>query len=196
MSPSTTPTPRRKRIISEVRLDELLTEVEKRAAIVKAAEAKRAAIVKAVTDTANTIYDEEVGGASEELVELQKELTEFLVQRRPALIRRLKSVINRPMGVVKFTERAAEMEWPKDEKALVSQIEKRLDAMNYLVVTKKLKKKAIAEGPEDLRAELRPYGAWKGKHLHITVKTPSMEEPLELEKRRINDRSSQGKQPE
>ena len=100
------------------------------------------------------------------------------------------------MGVVKFTERAAEMEWPKDEKALVSQIEKRLDAMNYLVVTKKLKKKAIAEGPEDLRAELRPYGAWKGKHLHITVKTPSLEEPLELEKRRINDRSSQGKQPE
>lgn len=190
MSPSTTTrSPQRRRINTEVKLDELLAEFETRVAIVKAAEEKKAAAIKKATDEAGELYAEEVGDAPEELVKLQEELAEFLLHRRHTLISRFKKTIKRPMGEVKYIHDDPEMDWPKDESSVVRHLENRMDGMNYLIpVSPKLDKKAILKSaPPELLAELRSYGVWKGPHLIIRLKTASMKAGVTVLKRRYKE---------
>jgi len=194
MSPSkTTRSPRRKRIYTEIKLDELLTEIEKRATVIKAAELKMAASIQEATDKAKKLYDEEVGTAPSEVTTLLAELSAFLVKSRTVLIRRFKKqVIERPMGTVKFVYDEPEMEWPKDEKPVIEAIENRLDGLPFLTVKTTLNKKAIAQAvarsnPSDLYAELRRLKVWRGPHVLISMKSASMQGFLNLEKLRYNE---------
>ena len=193
MSPSSTsPTPRKRQIASELQLDQLLKEFDARYKLVADAEAVRQASLQEVMEPAKRAADEAfeaaVGNAPAELREIQEKLTSFLVQRRPILVRRLKKVIKRPAGEVKFVEKAPEMEWPKDESGAIKLIENRQDGLKYLVYKASLNKTAIKAAPAELLSALRHEGVWLGKHLHVYVQTPSMAKTLELVKRRINHR--------
>ncbi|MDB5163060.1 MAG: hypothetical protein JWN28_667 [Candidatus Saccharibacteria bacterium] len=197
MSPSTTTrSPRRKRIMSEVRLDELLTEFDRLGTVLATAEATKAASIEAATKAADEVYNEEVGSAPTEFAELQKELTAFLVQRRTALMRRFRGTITRPMGVVKYVHDEPEMDWPAKEQPVVAQIVRRLDGAKWLTFPPpKLDKKAILKSaPPELLAELRPHGVWKGQHLFIKVQTQSMKEFITLERRRYKERPPRPKE--
>ena len=189
MSPSsTTRSPRRKRIISTVKLDELLAGVEKHTAIINIAKEKKDAAIKVATDVAEALYEEEVGEAPGKLSALHEELASFLVRRRYTLMNRLGKTIERPMGVIKFTHNAPEMDWPKNETAVVRGFESRSDGLKYLTVKTVLNKKAILQAPPEVLAAFRSLGVWRGKHLHISLKTPSMKESFTLARRRYNEK--------
>jgi hypothetical protein len=193
MSPtSTSPTPRKRQIASELQLDQFLESYDSLNKLVVEAGAVRQATIREAMEpvrrAADEAFEAAVGNAPAELLEIQEKLTSFLVQRRPILIRRLKKVIKRPAGEVKFVEKAPEMEWPKDESGVIKLIENRQDGLKYLVYKPSLNKKAIREGPAELLLALRHEGVWLGKHLHVSLQTTSMAKSLELVKRRINHR--------
>ena len=171
----------------------MLAAYDNHLVVIAAAEAKKAAMIKAVTDAvasaAQEIYELEVGTAPQELAELHEELTEFLVDRRPALMRRFKKIITRPMGEVRYVHDEPEMDWPKDEDPVVRYFENHKDGLQFLTFPRpKLDKKAILKNatPEML-AELRPLGVWKGQHLFVKFKTSSMAKLTTLVRRRYKE---------
>lgn len=176
--------PKRGRHILINRLDAFLQAREELVARVKAASITRdERIAEAMKQ-----YWEEIGDAPTRLVKLEEGLTAFLERHHYQLTRSLSKTIKREAGEVKVVLRAIELEIPGSEKPIIDWLLERRGGKRYLSLTWKLNRRALLQAPSELFSQLAPFGAWRGRHRQISVKSASSTDAVTISQKRFNER--------
>jgi phage host-nuclease inhibitor protein Gam len=116
------------------------------------------------------------------------QLASFLERNHHNLSRRHTKTIRRDAGEVKFVLRTPELELPEGHAPIIDFFLSRVGGKRYLIRTWKLNRTAIRHAPDSTFSLLKPFGAWRGRHRQILVKSPSEEKSVTISNKRHNER--------
>ena len=154
----------------DAEIDDLLDERDVLTSMINQARAKEQKAIAKATKKAAKKFKKKVGKSPKKLEALDQQITVFAVNKRRSLWRRHSKTIKRPSGELRYVVRAAELVLPKDVAPVIAKLME-ASGEKYLRKVYEIDRRALLQASSEEFAPLRPLGVYRGRRLHIMVRS-------------------------